>query len=63
MTANWESPSGERWTIPLGGGFGRVFHVGDQAMNFSLQAFGYAQSPTGGPDWAMRFQLGLLFPK
>jgi hypothetical protein len=63
MTANWEASSGEKWTVPLGGGFGRVFHVGDQAMNFSFQGFGYAQEPTGGPDWSLRLQLSFLFPK
>ncbi|MHC5053176.1 MAG: neuromedin U [Planctomycetota bacterium] len=63
MTANWEAPDGEEWTIPLGGGFGRVFRAGDRPMNFSVQAFGYADTPAGGPDWAMRFQLQFLFPK
>jgi len=63
LTANWEAPEGEEWTVPLGGGFGRVFKAGGQAMNFQIQAFGYADAPTGGPDWALRFQLQLLFPK
>ena len=29
MTANWDAPSSQRWTIPLGGGFGRVFKIGE----------------------------------
>ncbi len=63
MTANWEAPSGEKWTVPLGAGFGRTFRAGERPVNFSVQGFGYAESPPGGPDWGMRFQLSLLFPK
>jgi len=61
-TANWKASSGQKWTVPLGGGFGRVFHVGHQAMNAQLQAFGNAAHPDGAADWSLRFQLQLLFP-
>jgi hypothetical protein len=63
IEANWEAPFGERWTIPIGGGFGKCFFVGDQTVTFSMEAFGYAQAPPGGPQWAARFQLNFLFPK
>ena len=33
MTANWDAPSSQRWTVPLGGGVGRVFKIGNQAIN------------------------------
>ena len=33
ISANWEASSGEKWTVPIGGGLGRVFKVGSQAMN------------------------------
>jgi len=62
MTANWEAESDNRYTIPLGGGFGRVFKVGDQPINAFIQAFGYADKPEGGPDWSMRTQWTFLFP-
>jgi hypothetical protein len=32
VTANWEADSGDRWTVPLGGGFGRVFKIGNQPI-------------------------------
>ncbi len=35
MTANWEAPSGQEWTIPLGGGFGKIYHDG----SFGAHAF------------------------
>ena len=39
ITANWEAPSRNRWTVPLGGGVGRVFALGGQPLNVSLQGF------------------------
>ncbi|TFG76410.1 MAG: neuromedin U [Thermodesulfobacteriales bacterium] len=62
-TANWEADSDNTWTIPIGGGGGRVFHLGNQPLNFSTQAFYNAEKPSGGPDWSLRFQLTFLFPK
>jgi len=62
MTANWEATSGNRFTIPLGGGFGRVFKIGKQPINAQIQAFGYADKPAGGPDWTLRTQWTFLFP-
>ena len=62
MTANWEATSGNRFTIPLGGGFGRVFNIGKQPINAQIQAFGYADKPEGGPHWTLRTQWTFLFP-
>ena len=39
ITVNWLAASGEKWTVPVGGGFGRVFRVGDQPVNASIQAY------------------------
>ena len=35
ITSNWLAASGQQWTVPVGGGFGRVFRVGDQPVNAS----------------------------
>ncbi|MGE3292416.1 MAG: neuromedin U [Geminicoccaceae bacterium] len=63
VTANWEADSDDTWTVPVGGGMGRIFHIGGQAMNASAQAFYNVESPRYGPDWSIRLQLQLLFPK
>ena len=63
ITANWEENSDDRWTVPVGGGFGKIFRIGKQPMNAQAQAFYYADAPRLGPDWAFRFQLQFLFPK
>jgi hypothetical protein len=63
ITANWIADGGNQWTVPLGGGVGRLFRLGKQPLNASLQAYGYVAKPEGGPDWLLRFQVQLLFPK
>jgi hypothetical protein len=61
ITANWNA-SGEQWTLPIGGGGGRVFNIGSQPVNLSAQAFWNAVKPEGAADWTLRVQFTLLFP-
>ena len=63
ITANWEADSGNKWTVPFGGGFGKIFRIGKQAMNTQLQAFYNVEKPDSGAEWTLRFQLQFLFPK
>jgi hypothetical protein len=63
ITANWETGHGDRWTVPVGGGFGRVFKMGDQPVNMQLAAYYNVARPTGAADWQLRAQAQLLFPK
>lgn len=63
LTANWEAASGQEWTIPFGGGVGKIFRVGKQPMNGQISAYGNVKKPDGGPDWQLRVQLQFLFPK
>lgn len=64
ITANWEADNDHRWTVPFGGGFGRVFKIGDQPMNAQLSAYYNAVTPDDyGADWQFRVQLQFLFPK
>ena len=63
ITSNWNASSRNRWTIPIGGGIGKIFKIGSQAMNAQIQAFDYPIRPTGGPQWAIRFQIQFLFPR
>lgn len=64
ITANWEADDDNRWTAPLGGGVGRVFHIGSQAINAQLSSYYNVISPDDtGADWQIRTQITLLFPK
>jgi hypothetical protein len=62
ITANWRTGN---WVVPLGGGIGQIFKAfGKQPVNASLQALYNVAHPEGlGPDWSIRFQVQLLFPK
>ena len=63
ITANWRGADNQRWIVPLGGGGGRAFRLGKQAMNFQLQMFKNVVSPHDAADWTLRAQFQLLFPK
>ncbi|HEY6342553.1 MAG TPA: neuromedin U [Bryobacteraceae bacterium] len=63
ITANWEAASGNVWTVPFGGGVGRIMRLGAQPVNIQAQFFGNAVHPSSGSPWSMRLQLAFLFPK
>ncbi len=65
ITANWKADdSDDTWTVPLGGGIGRVLLLGRQPINVSLQGFYNVVRPDLiGPDWSIRFTIQFLFPK
>ena len=62
ITSNWLAASGQQWTVPIGGGFGRVFRVGDQPVNASIAGYYNAIRPAGTADWQLRASVALLFP-
>jgi len=65
ITANWEAKSSSnKWTVPVGGGFGRVFRIGSlPPMNAQIQAFYNVARPDSVGRWVARFQLQLMFPR
>ena len=74
LTANWKADASDVWTVPVGGGIGKLFKLGDilpleghpiakLPINTQLQAFGDVVRPEFGPKWQLRFQIQFLFPK
>jgi len=63
ITANWERTNGGRWVVPLGGGPGRVWTIGHQAVNVQTFFFGNVVHPPGASSWTFRMAFTLLFPK
>jgi hypothetical protein len=63
ITADWKADSSQRWTVPLGGGVGKILHFGRLPVNMQLSAYWNVVAPDNGPDWQLRFQVQLLFPK
>jgi len=58
-----DTTSGGRWTVPYGGGVGRITRIGYQPINFSVNFYGNAIHPAGSSPWDMRIQLAFLFPQ
>jgi hypothetical protein len=63
VTADWKADSSQRWTVPLGGGVGKIFRFGRLPVNVQLSAYGNVVTPDNGADWQMRFQVQFMFPK
>jgi hypothetical protein len=58
-TANWEAPSDEIWTIPVGGGFGKI--VGNKyPINMSIEAYSYVDAPDYEADWTCMLRFDFL---
>lgn len=62
ITADWTAPAGQQWTVPLGGGIGRVFKIGVQPVNAQLSFYDNVVHPDEAADWQLRFQFAFLFP-
>ena len=63
ITANWEENSDNTWTVPFGGGVGKIFRIGKQPLNAQVSAYYNVKKPEFGADWQLRLQLQMLFPK
>ena len=63
VTVNWSAPGSQQWTVPLGGGLGKIVHWDRLPVNLQLAGYYNVARPTEGPNWQIRTQLQLLFPK
>jgi hypothetical protein len=50
VTVNWTAAGGQQWTVPLGGGIGKVVHLGKLPVNMQLAGYGNVVRPTNGPS-------------
>jgi hypothetical protein len=62
ITANWLADSDDRWTVPIGGGLGRIFNIGQQSVSLSAQGFYNVVRPHNGPETTAIVQFAFLFP-
>ena len=63
ITANWEAESGQQWTVPFGGGVGKLVRIGKTPVDLQAQVFYNVIKPDFAGDWSTRLQFKLLFPK
>jgi hypothetical protein len=61
VTADWTAERNKRWTVPVGGGVGKIFKIGSQPLNARAEYFNDVRTTTGGPDWQLQTQLQFLF--
>jgi hypothetical protein len=63
ITANWKADSDNTWSVPFGGGFGRVFKIGKQPVNMKLAGYYSVEKPRDTSDWNLQATVIFLFPK
>ncbi|MEN8127002.1 MAG: neuromedin U [Planctomycetota bacterium] len=63
MIADWTRDSNNQWTIPVGGGIGKIVKIGKLPLNLSTNIYYNVESPDTGSNWSVRFQVQFLFPK
>jgi hypothetical protein len=62
-TVDWKANSSDKWTVPIGGGVGKIFHFGKLPVNSQISAYYNIEKPEFGADWQIRAQVQLMFPK
>ena len=64
ITADWEASHDNMWTVPIGGGVGKIVRLGKLPLNMNLGAYYNVVTPKNfGADWQLRFQVQFMFPK
>ena len=63
MTGDWTARASDQWTVPVGGGAGKLFRLGKLPINTQLAGYYNADRPKDASQWQLRFQIQFLFPK
>ena len=61
VIANWESPSDQRWTVPIGVGIGKLFAVGENAIDTRVEGYYNVVTPDQGPTWSIGATFSFIF--
>jgi hypothetical protein len=59
-TYNWKA---SQWTVPINATVSQLVKISGRPVSFLLGYRYYAEAPSGGPDWGLRFQVTLIYPK
>ena len=63
LTVDWNAPGSQQWVVPLGGGVGKIFHLGKLPVNTQISAYYNVVRPDFGANWQIRAQVQLMFPE
>jgi hypothetical protein len=59
-TYNWDN---SQWTVPINASIQQLIKIGKMPVAFQFGYRYYAQRPSEGPEWGLRFSVTFLFPK
>jgi hypothetical protein len=63
ITVNWEAPGSQQWTVPMGGGVGKLFKIGRLPVNTQIALYYNVVRPDFANNWQLRAQVQFMFPK
>jgi hypothetical protein len=63
ITANWDAPDGQQWTVPIGIGISRTTLFDRRPMTIAVTYYRNVEHPDSAPANQIRFQITLLYPK
>lgn len=63
ITANWEAQSKDEWTVPVGGGVGKIIRWGKQPINLKVAYYYNVEKPEIAAEWDLQLTATWLFPK
>ena len=63
ITADWKAQGDDRWTVPLGGGVGKIVRLGKLPVNASAGAYYNVVRPDNAAEWQLRIRIQFLFPR
>ena len=62
ITANWDAPDGEEWTVPVGIGISRTTVLAKRPMTVGIQYYRNVEHPSGAAADTIRFIVSLIYP-
>ncbi|MGC1387019.1 MAG: hypothetical protein WA807_03320 [Steroidobacteraceae bacterium] len=63
LTVSSQAKATQQWTVPMGGGVGKIFHIGKLPVNSQIAGYYNVARPDYAPNWQVRLQVQLMFPK
>jgi len=63
ITANWKAKGSQVWTVPMGGGVGKLFKIGRLPVNTQISGYYNVVRPDFSNNWQIRAQVQFMFPK
>lgn len=63
LKADWLAAAGRQILLPLGGGVGKILHLGKVPMSVELSAYYNVAKRDYDADWQLRLQIQFLFSK